>query len=149
MSFQSISGFEEEDRFAEFMVKPKVKGYHRHLDLQTITIQYNQRNNLSIQSAQLTHDQQCTAFALEASIYETSKHNKNLTASQRELLQCHFCLCHIGFSYIHLLARDGQLPVNNPKSFANCDNVKCASFQFGKASCQPTKTQTVFKYKSK
>ena len=92
MSFQSISGFEEEDRFAEFMVNPKVKGYHRHLDLQTTTIQYNQRNNLSIQSAQLTHDQQCTAFALEASIYETSKHNKNLTAAYRDLLQCNLCI---------------------------------------------------------
>ena len=149
MSFQDQYVFEVEDRFAELMVKPKVKDYHRHPALHNNRMKYNRWNNLPIHWYQLPHSQQWMTSALEAAIFETSKHNKNLTASQRELLQCHFCLGHIGFSHVHLLARDGQLPVNNPKSFANCDNVKCASFQFGKASFQPTKTQTVFKYKSK
>ena len=38
MSFQTRSGFKEEDRFSELMVKPKVKGYHRQPDIQTNTM---------------------------------------------------------------------------------------------------------------
>ena len=131
------------------MVKPKVKGYHRQPDLQTTMIQYNRRNNLPIHSSQITHAQQFTTSALEAAIFETSNHNNNLTEAQRELLQWHFRLGYIGFSHVFFLSSTGQLPVKNPKAFANCDKVKCASCQFGKYSLRPTKTQTVVNYKSK
>ena len=40
MSLQTYSGFEGYDRFDKLMVKPKVKGYHRHPALQTTTMQY-------------------------------------------------------------------------------------------------------------
>ena len=83
MSFQTHSGFEGEGIFAELMVNPKVNGYHRKPALQTITMKYNHQNNLPIHSAQLLHDQQWMASALEAAICETRNHNKNLTAYQR------------------------------------------------------------------
>ena len=38
VSFQNHSGFEGEDIFAYFIVKPKVKEYHKHPDLQNTTI---------------------------------------------------------------------------------------------------------------
>ena len=66
-----------------------------------------------------------------------------------EILQWHLRLGHIGLNHVRFLSRTYQLPVNNPKEVNNCDKVNCASFQFGKASCQPTKTHTVVKDKSK
>ena len=86
---------------------------------------------------------------MESAISETGNHNKNLTASQREILQWHFRLGHIEFIHVSFLARTSRLTVNNPKSVANCDKVKRESCQFGKSSHQPTKTQTVVKGKSK
>ena len=115
MSFKTHSEFEGENRFTELMVKIKVKGYHRQPDLQTTTMQYNLRNNLPIHSDQLPHAQQWTVSILEAAIFETRKHNKNLTAALRELLQRNFRLVHIEFSHVHFLARNGKLPVKNPK----------------------------------
>ena len=126
MLFKTHSGFYGENRFTKLMANPNVKGHHRQTDLQTNKMQYNLRNNLPIHSAQLIHDQQWTVSILEAAIFETRKHNKNLTAAQRELLKWHFRLVHIGFSHVHFLARNGKLPVNNPKALANCDKVKCA-----------------------
>ena len=46
------------------MVKPKVEGYQRQPDLQTITMQYNSRNSLPIYSAQIPHAQQWTVSIL-------------------------------------------------------------------------------------
>ena len=51
MSFHTYYVFEGEYIFSGLMVKPKVKGYHRHLDLKTTMMQYNRRNNLPIHSA--------------------------------------------------------------------------------------------------
>ena len=51
--------------------------------------------------------------------------------------------------HVCFLSSTGQLPVKNPKAFAKCDKVKCASCQFGKYSLRPTKTQTFVMYKSK
>ena len=116
------------------MVNPKVKRYHRQPALQTNTMQYNRRIILPIHSAQLTHDQQWTGSVLEAPTCETIKHDKNLTAAQREQLQWHFRIGHIGFSHKLFLASTRQLPVNDPKDAANCDRVKCTYCQFGKAS---------------
>ena len=149
MSFQNHYGLEVEDRFSDLMVKPKVKGYHRHTALHNNTIQYNLRNNLPIHSAQLPHAQQWTLSDLGAAIFETSNYNKNLTVSQKEILQWHFRIGNIGFSYVRFLSRTRWLPVNNPKAVVNFDKVKCEYCQFGKASRQPTKTQTVFKDKYK
>ena len=81
-----------------------------------------------------THDQQWTACVLEDTIFETSKHNKNLTKAQRELLQWQFRLGHIVFSYVHFLARTRGLPVNKSKAVSNCDKVKFSSCHFGKSS---------------
>ena len=131
------------------MVKPKVEGYHRQPAINTTEIQYNHWNNLPIHSAQLTHAQQWTASAIETFSCEAIKHNNNLTSSRREILQWHFCLSCIRFSHIHFLARNGRLPLKNPKYVVNFDKVNCQYCQFGKASLRPTKTQTIVKYKSK
>ena len=149
MSFQTHSGFQGEEIFSEIMVNPKVKGYHSQSALHTTTMQYNHRNILPIHSAQLPHAKQWMASFLEAAIFETGKHNKNLTAAHRELLQWHFRLGCIGFIHVRFLARTIILPLKNPKAVANCDKVRCESCQFGKASCRPTNTQTVVKDKSK
>ena len=49
---------------------------------------------------------------------------------------------------MRFLSRTVRLPVNNPKSVANCDKVKCASCQFGKAIRRHIKTKTVVRNKS-
>ena len=149
MSFQNHSGFEGEGRFTKFMVNPNVKCYHRQLSLQTTMMQYKRWNNLLLNSAQLTHAQQLTASALEATICETRKHNKKLTADQRLLLQYHFRLGHNGFSHVRFLSMTVPLPLKNPKSVANYGKFKCSYYQFGKASRRTTKTQTIFKDKYK
>ena len=64
ISLQTCSEFDGEEIFSEFMVNPKVKGYHNQPCLQTTTMQYNIHINLPIHSVQLTHDQQCMASAL-------------------------------------------------------------------------------------
>ena len=87
--FQSYPGFQDEDRYATFEVRPASKGYASMPALQTCTMQFHKRNNLPIHKAQLPRAEEHAAKALSAAICETSKHNQNLDNAQKELLHWH------------------------------------------------------------
>ena len=145
VEYRSAPGFEGVERFADLKIKPAMRGYSDMDPLQTCTMQFNRSNNLPIHTAQLPNAEAWTAQALGAAICETSKHNHNLDAAQKELLFWHFRLGHIGFAHIRFLARSGKLPVKNPKMVANCDKVLCSACQFGKASRRPAGTSKQIK----
>ena len=78
--------------------------------------------------------------------FVTNEANRNLTPSQKELLQWHFRMVHIGFQHIHWLIRKGRLKVQgNSKAVANCERPKCAACEFGKGHLRPNKINTIKK----
>ena len=83
---------------------------------------------------------------MTSAVCVTNKANQNLTPSQKELLQWHFRLGHIGFQHVQWLIRTGRLKVQgNPKAVANCEGPKCAACEFGTGHRHPNKINTIKK----
>ena len=69
---------------------------------------------------------------------------KTSPPSQKELLQWHFRLGHIGFQHVQWLIRTGRMKVQgNPKAVANCERTKCAACEFEKGHRRPNKINTI------
>ena len=98
--FQTHPGYMGKERHAELLVKPKREGYSKLPPLQTVTMNFNRRNNLPTHRAELLTAQAWTAATLSGATCETSKHNMNLNDAQKELLQWHYRLRHIGFQHV-------------------------------------------------
>ena len=83
---------------------------------------------------------------MASALYFTNEANQELTPSQKELLQWHFRLGHIGFQYIQWLIRTGRLKVQgNYKAVANCESPKCSDCEFRKGNRRPNKIYTIKK----
>ena len=114
---------------------------HNHAKFQwkdntVLTIPYHNKCNLPI--AQATNkSSNFRPMAHLNNINITSDSNINLTPAEKDLLNWHFKLGHVGFSQIKWLSRIGLLPkkISKVKS-----NPKCQACKYGKAKRQPTKT---------
>ena len=83
---------------------------------------------------------------MTSAVCVTNESNQNLTPSQKELLQWHFRLGHIGFQHIQWLIRTERLKVQgNSKAVANCERPKYSACEFGKGNCIPNKINTINK----
>eukprot|EP00957_Ditylum_brightwellii_P047915 3639177-Ditylum_brightwellii.AAC.1 len=78
-------------------------------------------------------------MGLLAAVDLAAEKNQNLTPAQKELLNWHQSLCHVGFSTIKWLARSGHLPVKNPDGVGKCQIPVCASCQLAKQKRRPYK----------
>lgn len=138
VTFMTHTNEDENDSYAELWIKKNVPGWQQHLPIHTMKIHYNRQDNLPTHVASLpTTSDECLK-ALTGAIDVTAANNKNLTGSQKELLKWHYRLGHIGFQHLRWLVRSKQLSVKDSKRVANCDTVKCASCEYGKAVKRPT-----------
>ena len=100
-----------------------------------VTLPYSQKNNLPYIKIGLQRpktETQALVAELSKALDVTAAGNKNLSATQKELLEVHFKLGHCGFKQLQWMARVGRIPVRNATAFANAEPPKCAACQFGK-----------------
>ena len=128
--------------YAELFIRRNAAGWQKTPPLHVKTIQYDGRNNLPILHLTLPNGSHTHLNMLTAALCVTDSHNRNLTNAQKELLQWHFRLGHVGFKHLQWMIRAGRLHVANAKAVGNCPVPKCAACEFGKASRRPTETST-------
>ena len=119
--------------FAELQVRPHSTDWQRNPPSQRIIIPYHPGTNLPEIRGILPSERQRQMFALTGALHVTDESNRNLTASQKELLKWHYRLGHVGFQWLQWLIRSGRVAVGNKSAVSNCQPPKCAACEYGKA----------------
>lgn len=140
VTFMTHTNEDEAESFAELWIKENKPGWQHTAPMHTMKISYDRMDNLPKHMASLPSTAQTCLKALTNAIDVTAETNQNLTGAQKELLKWHFRLGHLGFQHLRWLMRSGQLPVRDGKRIANCDLVKCAACEYGKATKRPDRT---------
>lgn len=133
---------DQEDNYAELWIRKKGKGWKEKDPIQVLRVDYD-KNDLLPKSLAMVPER--SEFqALKGAIDMTAKQNSNISKHQKLLLQWHYKLGHIGFKHLRWLISSGVLPVRQKELVAQCDDVKCAACECGKA-VKRTSKQTIQK----
>ena len=124
---------DEQEGYAEIILKEDKPGWQKDEPVERVSVKYDPKNNLPTDEANLHNHMEKKAKVLTNSVCVTNEANQNLTSSQKDLLQWHFRLGHIGFQHVQWLIRTGRLNMQvNSKAVVNCERPKCAACEFGK-----------------
>ena len=91
---------DDHDSYAELNFKEEKPGWQKAEPVERVYVKYDPKNNLTTNEATLPNQRGKEADRLASAVCVTNEANQNLTPSQKELLQCHFRLGHIGFQHV-------------------------------------------------
>ena len=114
--------------------------------MEWVYIKYDPKNNLPTRADILPNHRKNEFKALACAVCVTNEANQNLTPSQKDLLQWHFRLGHIGLQHMKWLICTKFLKVQeNSRVVDNCERPVSSSCKFGKGHRQKNKINTINK----
>ena len=121
----------DHDSYEEINLKDNYPGWQKPGHLKRLYIKYDPKNNLPTHKFNLPKQIYKEVKLLENIICVTIDAKQNLTPSQKEVLQWHFILVHIGFQHGKWLINTGRLKLQgNSNAVVNCERPKCSTCEF-------------------
>ena len=112
---------DEYDSYAELNLKEENPVWQKVKPVERVYVKYDPKNNLPTHESTLPNHIEKEFKELASDVCVTNEANQNFTHSQKEQLQWHFILGHIGFQHIQWLIRTVRLKVKvKSKAMANC-----------------------------
>ena len=90
----------EQDGYAELNLKEDKPGWQKAEPVERVYVKYDPLNNLPTHKATIPNQRDKEVKELKSAVGVTKEDKQKLTPSQKELLQWHFRLGHIGFQNV-------------------------------------------------